>query len=241
MNDSYEVVLDDRTATLGGSFNPGDCQVYSPLPLKWAWEQLSRYPKATLIDVGASTGCYTLLSRYHPDLTVHAFEPVPLTNMVLRENVFLNDLMDKVTVNNCAVSNYNGTGIMHVVKSDGGKGVSIFEGKPAYHKDCEDVPMPCVTIDAYCALHGIAPTFIKIDTEGAELFVLEGARETIAKYHPFIITEYSNENADQFGYTASKLIEFMDEFNYVWSNPEQTDLWCVPVGWETLTNAEVTI
>jgi len=81
---------------------------------------------------------------------------------------------------------------------------------------------------------------IKIDSEGSELFVLEGARETIAKHHPFIITEYSRENADQYGYTPEKIIEFVEEFGYVWSNPEQTDLWCVPINWEILVNAGVT-
>ena len=232
--DDREVQLDPRTASLGGSFWYDPPQVYSPLPLKWAFEQLSRYPKATLLDVDASTGCYTLLSALHPDLTVHSFEPVPLTNMILRENVYLNNLLDKVTINSCAVSNYSGTGVMHVVKADGGKGISMFDGKPAYHKDCEDIPMPVITLDDYCAEHDIIPTLIKVDTEGGELMVLEGARKTIIKHHPFIICEYSAENADQYGYIPSRIVEFVEEFGYVWSNPEQTDLLCVAKNWEEL-------
>jgi hypothetical protein len=35
------------------------------------------------------------------------------------------------------------------------------------------------TIDEFCGRHGLRPSFIKVDVEGAELDVLRGARETI--------------------------------------------------------------
>lgn len=84
LNDTRTVLCDERTGSLGGSFyeNP-HLQPYSPLPLRWCFDQLIRYEHATLIDVGASTGAFTLLSALHPDLTVHAFEPVDLARRVL--------------------------------------------------------------------------------------------------------------------------------------------------------------
>ena len=237
--DGFPVLLDDRTATLGGAFYFDPIRPYSPLPLRWAYDQLIRYPSAVLLDVGASTGCYALLSAHHPDLTVHAFEPVPLTCEVLRENIKLNNLQSKVTVNQCGVGVSNGRDILHVVKSDGGKGVSMVGGKQAWHKDCDDIPVDVVTIDAYCDLHQIVPTMIKIDTEGSEELVLRGATETIEKYHPFLLFEYSQENADQFGLTASKTIEMIEAWGYVWSNPETTDIWAVPIGWEKIHDVQV--
>ena len=230
--DGYVVYLDDMTAQLGGAFYFTPLRPYSPVPLKWCFDQLLRYPKAVLLDVGASTGCYSLLARYHPNLTVYAFEPVPLTARVLSENVHLNDLESKVHVHQVGISNYNGTGILHSVKALGGSGVSIVDGKPAWHKDCEDIPVSVMTIDAFCELHEIAPTFLKIDTEGAEKLVLEGAAKTIEQYHPFILCEYSPENIDQFGYAPSDIIKKIEDWGYVWTNPEGTDLWCVPDSWE---------
>ena len=239
LGDSHPVFLDDRSALLGGSFylNP-DLQPYSPLPLRWAYDQLIRYPKAVLIDCGASSGCFTLLSRHHPNLEVYAFEPVDLTYRVLEANVYLNGLNDKVHLYQMGVSNYDGKGILHTVIADGGKGVSIVDGTPAYHKAVEDSEIEVVTIDSFCALHDIVPTMIKIDTEGQEKFVLEGAQETIEKYKPFLLFEYSAENADQYGIKVSDMILMIEAWGYTWSNPETTDIWAVPIGWEKLTNIQ---
>jgi len=232
-DDKY-VDVDDKTATLGGSFYYDPLRAYSPLPLRWAWEQLIKYPNATLIDVGASTGCYTLLSKHHPHLTVHAFEPVPLTNHILSTNVLLNDLSADVVVNSAGVSNYDGFGVMNVIKADGGKGVSILDGTPAIHKDCEQISVPVYTLDYYCDLMHVEPTMIKIDTEGGERFVLEGAKRTIEQFHPFILTEYSKENAYQYGYGADEIITLLESWGYVWTNPEGSDLWAVHLDWEKI-------
>lgn len=235
IGDTLPVLVDDQTDKLGGAFYYEPLRPYSPLPLKWCYEQLIRYPKATLIDVGASTGCYTLLAKYHPDLTVHAFEPVPLTSGVLRENVYLNQLDSKVVVSRLGVSNYSGEGVLHSIKDLGGSGVSMVNGTPAYHKDCEDLPVRVVTLDDYCATFKVVPTFIKIDTEGGEKFVLEGALETIQRHHPFLLVEYSQENANQYGYPSNTIILMLEDLGYTWTNPEGTDLWCVHKEWEAIT------
>lgn len=228
------VLVDDRTATLGGSFYYKPLRPYSVPPLEWCYEQLKRYPKATLLDVGASTGCYSLLAKHHADLQVYAFEPVPLTWEVLSANIKLNDLEDRVVAARMAVSNHTGVGDMNVVIADGGKGVSIFEGTPAYHKVVEQVRTHVTTLDSFCESWDIHPTFIKIDTEGGEKYVLEGAEETILKYKPFILCEYSPENVGQYGYNPTDIIRLLESWGYVWSNPEGSDLWCVPMGWESV-------
>lgn len=235
IGDTLPVEVCDETGQIGGGFYyQPHLQPYSPVPLKWVWEQLSRYPHAVLLDVGASSGVFSLLAKHHPSLTVYAFEPVPLAARVLRENVYLNGLMDKVTVSECAVSNYCGTGIMHVVKDVGGLGVSMFGGTPAWHKDCEHIETRVVTIDKWC-LHGsddIAPTLLKIDVEGGEKLVLEGARETIEKYHPMLLFETSNENTSQYGYNTHELIKMIEEWNYIWLSPEGLDCMCIWKDWD---------
>lgn len=238
--ENKSVFVDDRTALLGGSFwNNPVLMPYSPLPLKWAYDHLIIYPKAVLLDVGASTGSYTLLSKHHVNLEVWAFEPVDLTYRVLKENIYLNQLGSKVFPQKLAVSNYDGYGTLHTVIVDGGKGVSIVDGKPAWHKEVEDSDIQVVQLDTFCELGDIIPTMIKIDTEGQEQLVLEGAAETIQKYHPFLLFEYSQENADQFGLTAHKLIEMIEAWGYYWVSPEGQDIWATHKDWQ-LINKEQT-
>lgn len=233
IGDGYPVEVCDETGQIGGSFYYSPhLQPYSPLPIKWVWEQLIRYPHAVMLDVGASAGSFTLLAKHHPDMTVYAFEPTPIGARILRENVYLNGLTDKVTVSECAVSNYNGTGIMHVIKAIGGLGVSMLDGKPAWHKDCDDIEIGVVTLDTYCELNRITPTLIKIDVEGAEKMVLQGAKETIEKYHPFLIFETSNENTDQYGYNTHELVTMVENWGYTWLSPEGIDLYCVHRDWD---------
>ena len=235
IGDTLPVALDERTAELGGSFYLSPhIQPYSPLPLAWAYEQLIRYPKAVLLDIGASTGSYSLLAAHHPDLTVCAFEPVDLTFKVLNENVYLNRLGDKVSTYRLGVSNYEGWDVLHTIKQDGGKGVSMVGGYPAKHKDVIDSSISVTTVDHFCSQHNIIPTMIKIDTEGAEKLVLEGARVTIENYHPFILVEYAAENAAQYGYLASDIIRMLEDWGYFWKCPEGLDLWAVHRNWEQI-------
>lgn len=50
-----------------------------------------------------------------------------------------------------------------------------FREEPARPK----LSVPVVTLDSYCAEHNISPSFIKIDTQGHEIYVLRGSRELI--------------------------------------------------------------
>jgi hypothetical protein len=55
----------------------------------------------------------------------------------------------------------------------------------------------CVTLDSYCDMHGIAPTLIKIDTEGFEGEVLRGARHILHERKPALLVEVSAGPGDQ--------------------------------------------
>jgi hypothetical protein len=52
-----------------------------------------------------------------------------------------------------------------------------------------------------------APDVIKIDVEGAELQVLQGASKCITHHQPVVVFE-SDENMDRFGYGRPELLEF---------------------------------
>ncbi len=56
-------------------------------------------PGWSVLDIGANCGWYSLvLARKSPEITVHAFEPIPSTCLLLQRNIKLNDLKC-----NCAI------------------------------------------------------------------------------------------------------------------------------------------
>jgi hypothetical protein len=87
----------------------------------------------------------------------------------------LNGLTGVVTPVPLAVAEADGVGAL-VVASTTGESHLRTAGDGA-----ADLAIGTVSIDAFCARQGLAPDFIKIDVEGAELAVLRGARDTIRR------------------------------------------------------------
>jgi FkbM family methyltransferase len=134
---------------------------------------------ATVLDIGANVGSYTLLlAQWVGDGGhVYAFEPAAASRAGLARHLSINGLSARVTVRSEAISDRSGPAPF----IDAGT-----------HGDNRLVPIataatstvPALTIDAFCEASAIAPDVIKIDIEGAELAALRGARRTIAARGP---------------------------------------------------------
>jgi FkbM family methyltransferase len=53
------------------------------------------------------------------------------------------------------------------------------------------------------------PAFIKVDVEGAELQVFEGARETLARHRPVVFFEHGKGGADHYGTTSGAVHDIL--------------------------------
>jgi FkbM family methyltransferase len=138
------------------------------------FEQMLR-PGDTVLDVGANVGYYTLLAAVlvGEHGRVHAFEPEPRNAGFLRRHAAINRCRN-VTVQQAAVSDRAGT-----ARFDFGSGSGT-----GHLADAGAIEVRTLRLDDYCAEHGLAPTAIKIDVEGAEMSVLQGARETLRRHLP---------------------------------------------------------
>ena len=141
------------------------------------------------IDVGANRGCYSMFMRKYARQVV-AFEPNPILSSQLADK-----FDDTVTVRPLALSRSTGMVELHVPVIDG-KDVlglaAIGEIHPLPGTREHDIVVPTRALDdAFWGDVG----FIKIDVEGHEAAVLEGARATIARCRPKALVELEERHA----------------------------------------------
>ena len=134
-------------------------------------------PGATVLDVGAHVGYYTVLSATlaGPSGAVWSFEPNPMNAAFLRRHAEINGLR-QVRVTQAAVSDAEGT-----ARFDFGTG----SGTGHLASDGA-IEVRTVRLDDVCAANGIVPRAVKIDVEGAEAAVLEGFAATVDSARPVI-------------------------------------------------------
>ncbi len=152
----------------------------------WNTEEYEAFRAATrpgdvVIEAGAHTGAYTVLFAQWVGATGHvfAFEPVPSIARLLRAQLALNGVADRVSVIEAAVGERAGT---LALTSPGRFGIN----RPAAPGDprSQRLTVTTVGLDEFCAARGVRPCVIKVDVEGAELSVLRGARTAIAAASP---------------------------------------------------------
>jgi FkbM family methyltransferase len=149
-------------------------------------------PGSTVLDIGANVGDWTLsiALRVGANGRVLAFEPVPYLADAISKTSRINR-QNQVEVHNLALSNEDGSAEFSVEQGNsGGSRLGPMSG------DFSSITVPTRRLDSLLAERPDIDRidFIKIDVEGFELQVLEGARTTLARFHPALILESGHEN-----------------------------------------------
>lgn len=141
-------------------------------------------PGKVFVDVGANIGYFSILAA-KLGATVYAFEPSPKNYEALSNNVRTNKV--NIFTLQSAVSNHDGYATFHV--REGG---STTDSLLKLYSDAMPTKVRVSTLDTTLPSH---VDYIKIDTEGADLSVLQGAEDTLKNNpHCIIIIEYSRLN-----------------------------------------------
>jgi len=191
------------------------------------------YRPGTFLDVGGSIGLWAVaLGRQARQQggRVVSFEPVPHHRERLLHNVRLNGLEDVVELVPCALGDEEGIVGLNPVGPDIADNAFIVPGGTAV--------APVHRLDRLVREHDWPEvTFIKIDTEGYDVRVIEGARETIRRSRPVIMAELLRERMLINGLTTAACWEFLvGELGYRCWRSEGAEMLRVehPAEWENL-------
>ncbi len=152
-------------------------------------------PGDTVVDAGANWGVHSLyLGRLTgPKGRVHAFEPHPQVLGELRWHIEHNHL-EQVTLHGHGLLDMECT--MPFVLGDNSKTSHIASSSEASPPESR-VDVPFKTLDSVVASESIAAIrLIKIDVEGAEGRMLQGAKETIRRFKPHLVVELHSPEQD---------------------------------------------
>lgn len=148
-------------------------------------------------DVGASLGFYSLIAA-RQRARAFAFEPDAVNAECVRRHARLNGLEDFVQVVPLAVFSHSGQLGMTVTDRDRGHAMALVNpaAGPEDGNGSDGGSFPCVTLDEFSDTHA-PPSLVKIDVEGAEVEVLRGAANLLARHRPKIVCEvHSPENLE---------------------------------------------
>lgn len=170
-----------------------------------------------VVDVGGNFGWYAcqLLNTMPKNGEIHIFEPVPYEREMLQKNLSLNTNTDsKAIVNSMCLSDSCGEVVLYVPTKMGAAFASL--AVQNYKGGFEKIITKSDLLDNYCRINNIENIdFIKIDVEGAELKVLNGAFGILsAAKKPAMLIESSESMTAAFGYHVKDVISFLERLNY---------------------------
>lgn len=174
-------------------------------------------PGMTVLDIGAHHGLYTLLASKCVGRkgTVIAFEPSPREFARLAKHVRVNRYSN-VLLEPCAIGDRSGEADLFQVDGFRDWGNSL--RPPLVPEPTRRIRVPIRTLDDFLGARGITHVdFIKLDAEGGELGILDGAQKLLqTSPRPAILAEVETLRTQPWGYPAREIMHRLALWNYRW-------------------------
>ncbi len=142
-------------------------------------------------DIGAHSGSATEIFAPHFDRVISC-EPCDESYNLMARTL---DQFPNVTAINCAISDHSGTMELAVQSGPISSG-QLTNGNAIWGPVDGYRTLPCRTIDDLAREFG-DPDFIKIDTEGHELLILNGGLETLSKTPALFVEVHEESQGDE--------------------------------------------
>ena len=169
-------------------------------------------PTDIAIDVGANKGSYLwALSKAVPKGRVVAFEPQPLLADYLI-HACQEARLNNVTVEPLGVSNEEQRRVLAVPGGGATSPGASFEAAVRDRETCKTIDVNVVTLDRYFEHANNRIGALKIDVEGHEMAVLQGARELLTIHRPMVVCE--SERRHMSSGSVADVFSFFSELGY---------------------------
>lgn len=165
-------------------------------------------PDDVFYDIGSNFGFYTYLTM-NLCKEVHSFEPIKEVYDILEKNTANNI---RVKTNNVAVSDKSGTVKLFMSESTGLSTINQSTlGIHTYSYQSDGLTVNSISIDDHVTKNP-KPTFMKIDVEGAEELVIDGANSFLTSNSPIIAMEIWGK--DNGGEISKKAVKKLRDLGY---------------------------
>lgn len=155
----------------------------------------------TFLDIGAHIGAMTMAVARNPRVTVHAFEPEPVSFGLLEENVRANVKTNNVHLHSVALYSATNTITFDLIEH------WIVEG--AAGNDARTIAVPAARLDDAVSVSALRkPLGIKIDAEGSEWHIYGGGR-TAFRLADLAVIEYWPHGLKRFGTDIAEMLAWM--------------------------------
>jgi FkbM family methyltransferase len=179
--------------------------VHEPLLTRWIADFLAAASKRGLfVDVGANLGWHTVHAAQYPAVeTVVAFEPDPFNTWLLDRNLAVNGVGNAVAVASAAGSSRGVARMFRYRSTNFGRHTLLTD----YGYGSRQVPITDLDSALDALGLGDKPVLIlKIDVEGYEPAVIEGAQRTLQRTSA-VLLEYSPDLGEEGGLSAVGMID----------------------------------
>lgn len=130
------------------------------------------------------------------------------------------DLVGEIELHNIALGNKEGQILMEEKTNECSRGDAVLMEGRITQNPTQEIEMKL--LDSY---KFDEVDIIKIDVEGSELWVLQGAEKTIKKHQPMVQVELRESHCKKFNYKPNEIIDFMmSKGDYVMSDFNGNDL-----------------
>jgi len=158
------------------------------------------------VDVGANAGSYTVLACAVRSARGRCFEPVPSTFARLMDNIRINDLSGRVEAFNVGISDRECELAFTSAEDCTNHVIANCE------KSADTITVKAMRLDD--ALGGQIPAVLKIDVEGFETAVIEGAAATLSHASLNSVIMELNGSGSRYGYDEALILATMREHGF---------------------------